>query len=102
MFNVIEADTSSEQFFSCVFADRSGFLIVMVDDISNTTKISRKMFTAGYFTIDEMDGLDDFDGGFLFFSSYLLHDDVIIGLAEVVAGLKVSIKHGEFNNKNYK
>jgi hypothetical protein len=74
----------------------------MADDIGNTTKILRKMFTADLFTIAEMDGLDYFDGGFLFFSSYLLHNDVIIGLTEVVAGLKVSIKHVEFNNKNYK
>lgn len=49
-----------------------------------------------------MYGLNNFDGGFLFFSSDLLHDDVIIGFAKVVAGFEVAIKHGEFNNKNYK
>jgi hypothetical protein len=102
VFDVIETDASSEYFFACALADRSGFFIVMVDDVSDTTKILREVFTTGPFAVDEMDGLDDFDGGFLFFGSDLLHDDVIIGLAEVVAGLVVAIKHGKFNNKNYK
>lgn len=102
MLNVIKTDTSSEHFFTCALTDRSRFFIVMVDDIGETTEILREVFTTGPFSIDKMDRFNDFDGGFLFLGSDLLHDDVIIGLAEVVAGLEVSIKHGEFNIKNYK
>ena len=77
-------------------------MIVKVDDIGDTTEISREVFSTGSFFISEMDRFDDFDGALLFFCPDLLHNDIVIDFAKVITGSEVTIKHVEFINKNYK
>ena len=65
----------------------------MVDDISGSTEILWEVFTIGSLFMCQMKRFDDFDGGFLFFNSDLLHDDVVGSLTEIVARPEVVIEH---------
>jgi hypothetical protein len=65
----------------------------MVDDISGSAEILGEMFTIGSLFMGQMKRFDNFDGGFLFFDSDLLHDDVVGGLTGIITRPEVVIEH---------
>lgn len=87
--------TLVENPLSCAFACTSLIIVfVGIGDISDFIEISLEMFSTDYFFCGwSKKRFDNFDAGFLFFSSNLCHNHIGLNGAKIESWPKVSVHH---------